>query len=169
MLGTISVYNAKQLRSHPARSSRPLEGPCTAEDVNTPMTIDPIVSESRKSDCVRIDDIDQYLAECEASENEEEEDVGTLWTTGDSTLVESRIDGSALPMERRAGERKLRIPEFVLRNAVDSRATQCQALIPYKPLILEQKVNYDAKKTNGQGMDLDRQSDICDVMAMELD
>ncbi|OAD68073.1 hypothetical protein PHYBLDRAFT_173567 [Phycomyces blakesleeanus NRRL 1555(-)] len=75
---------------------------------------------------VRIDDIDEYLAQHESSDSDEEDNRTTyvgdnmrgsvIQGSDDIHLVDAHVNGAFLPMQRRSGETKLRIPDFVLRN-----------------------------------------------------
>ncbi|KAI9018729.1 hypothetical protein CLU79DRAFT_286949 [Phycomyces nitens] len=78
---------------------------------------------------VRIDDIDEYLAQHESSDSDEEDSRTTyvgdnmrgsvIQGNDDIHLVDAHVNGAFLPMQRRSGETKLRIPDFVLQNKPD--------------------------------------------------
>ncbi|KAI7865782.1 hypothetical protein BDF14DRAFT_1821401 [Spinellus fusiger] len=87
---------------------------------------------------VHIDDIDEYLAQEESSDSEEEEQKlngNCLWGSvlhgKDSDFVDRSMNGTCLPMERKAGEKKLRIPGFILQDSTD-RALAGLELVLYQ-------------------------------------
>ncbi|KAI9252949.1 hypothetical protein BDA99DRAFT_176501 [Phascolomyces articulosus] len=85
----------------------------------------PKANYNSKNDVVRINDMDAFLA---AGSEEESNLPNAAYTLlhGDKNkyLVDVKLkDGSSIPMERRAGETKLRIPDFVLNDMAATTGT----------------------------------------------
>ncbi|KAI8997579.1 hypothetical protein BDB01DRAFT_771650 [Pilobolus umbonatus] len=94
------------------------------------MSLDPKLPTytERNKYSVRIEDMDDFL-EDEQDDSDISNDMVEIDKT---TLVESVINGSVLPMELRPGEHKLRIPDFVLH---DSELTDPRDIMAYQKLL----------------------------------
>ena len=80
-------------------------------------------SSNSKNDITRINDMDVFLAGEENNNNDNNNnerllsDYTLLHGDKDKHLADVKLkDGSSLPMERRTGETKFRIPDFVLKK-----------------------------------------------------
>lgn len=96
-----------------AISNDVVPSPSTTDVYMEPVTHSPHV--------VRIEDIDEYLAS--HKDDDDDDDVGedaekhvVLSTDQEGNkLMDAKMNnGSSIPMEKRSGEKKLRIPRFVL-------------------------------------------------------
>ncbi|KAL0092448.1 hypothetical protein J3Q64DRAFT_1829961 [Phycomyces blakesleeanus] len=75
---------------------------------------------------VSIPDMDEYLSQQDLSDDENDINIDL----DNKALVEANVNGSLLLMEMRPGEKKLRIPEFVLNPPTE--LGEGQSSLPYK-------------------------------------
>ncbi|KAI9495274.1 hypothetical protein BDB00DRAFT_260413 [Zychaea mexicana] len=99
-------------------------------------------SSSSTNEVILINDMDAFLAGDDVYDLEDTANYTLLHGDKSRHLVDVKFkDGSSIPMERRAGERRLRIPDFVLNgsntttastNHIDEGSSN-RALIRYQP------------------------------------
>ncbi|KAI7848848.1 hypothetical protein BDC45DRAFT_609991 [Circinella umbellata] len=150
-------------------------------------------SKSSKNDITRINDVDVFLAEDNNNNDGSLSDYILLHGDKDKHLANVKLkNGVLLPMERRKGETKFRIPDFVLlnnnNNMTSSTTTTNRALIRYQdPSIINiekrtrQKdndgeeermmdVDYNSSSNNEEEEDEDERNNSHEsLMSMEID
>ncbi|KAI8141347.1 hypothetical protein BJV82DRAFT_670627 [Fennellomyces sp. T-0311] len=131
--------HCSQKRSHSPSSSLPRQIFKKKKQVHdlshykSPVKDVPVPQPALRNDIVRIHDMDAFLADGE--EGPDYGDYTVLHGNKDHEIVDVKLkDGQTLPMERRMGESKLRIPNFVLNNSnAEESPDNSRALIRYQP------------------------------------